>query len=142
MNRFASPGLEPIASALVSTLALLLLVCLVVLSTTASAGAPPRQAFEADASGVLPLPMDPLDWSEEQQITADDGAPNAEFGVAVALHGTTAMVGAQQATIDANEDQGAVYVFDQSGGNWTQSQKLTSDDGAAFDAFGDAVVFQ
>ena len=87
-------------------------------------------------------PLDPLDWLQEQQITADDGASNAEFGVAVALHGTTAMVGAQQATIGANEDQGAIYVFDQSGGAWTQSQKLTSDDGAAFDTFGDAVAFQ
>lgn len=87
-------------------------------------------------------PLDPLDWLQEQQITADDGASNAEFGVAVALHGTTAMVGAQQATIGANEDQGAVYVFDQSGGEWTQSQKLVSDDGAAFDTFGDAVVFE
>src|SRR4051812_39411686 len=87
-------------------------------------------------------PLDPLDWLQEQEITADDGATNAEFGVSVALHGTTAMVGAQQANIGANEDQGAVYVFDQSGGTWTQSQKLTSDDGAAFDTFGNAVVFQ
>jgi hypothetical protein len=99
--------------------------------------AAPRMATAHDVN-----PLDPLDWLQEQQITADDGASNAEFGVAVALHGTTAMVGAQQATIGANEDQGAVYVFDQSGGEWTQSQKLVSDDGAAFDTFGDAVVFE
>ncbi len=119
MKRFSFPGIATPALACIAALA-----------------APQR----APAREVNPL--DPLDWLQEQEITADDGAPNAEFGVAVALHGTTAMVGAQQATIGANEDQGAVYVFDQSGSGWTQSQKLTSDDGAAFDTFGDAVAFQ
>ena len=121
------------ASAAIRRVALnsLLLACAAVLAAPASARA-----------DQLTTALGPLDWLQEQQITADDGAPNAEFGVAVALHGTTAMVGAQQATIGANEDQGAVYVFDQSGSGWTQSQKLTSNDGAAFDTFGDAVVFQ
>ncbi len=118
MKRFAFPGIAIFPLACVAALA-----------------APLRAAHAAN-------PLDPLDWLQEQEITADDGAPNAEFGVAVALHGTTAMIGAQQATIGANEDQGAVYVFDQSGGEWAQSQKLTSDDGAAFDTFGDAVAFQ
>ena len=135
MKCSASPGLEPLASALVSTLVLLLPACLVVLATPASARAPV-------ASDAFPLPWAPLAWTEEQQITADDGATNAEFGVAVALHGTTAMVGAQQATIGANEDQGAVYVFDHAGSGWTQSQKFTSNDGAPFDTFGNAVAFQ
>ncbi len=119
MNRFAFPGVVTLS-----------LACLAALAA-------PQCAPARDVN-----PLDPLDWLQEQEITADDGAQNAEFGVAVALHGTTAMVGAQQATIGANEDQGAVYVFDQSGGNWTQSQKLVADDGAAFDTFGDAVVFQ
>jgi len=119
MKRYAFPG--------VATLSL---ACI-------AAVAAPRLAPAHDVS-----PLAPLDWVQEQEITADDGATNAEFGVSVALHGTTAMVGAQQATIGANEDQGAVYVFDQSGGEWTQSQKLTSSDGAAFDTFGNAVAFQ
>jgi hypothetical protein len=119
MNRSAFPGVVTLS-----------LACLAALAA-------PQRAPARDVN-----PLDPLDWLQEQEITADDGAQNAEFGVAVALHGTTAMVGAQQATIGANEDQGAVYVFDQSGGNWTQSQKLVADDGAAFDTFGDAVVFQ
>ena len=119
MNRSAFPGVVTLS-----------LACLAALAA-------PQRAPARDVN-----PLDPLDWLQEQEITADDGAQNAEFGVAVALHGTTAMVGAQQATIGANEDQGAVYVFDQSGGNWTQSQKLVADDGTAFDTFGDAVVFQ
>src|SRR5690242_2055696 len=59
-----------------------------------AAVAAPQRAPARDVN-----PLDPLDWVQEQEITADDGAANAEFGVAVALHGTTAMVGAQQATI-------------------------------------------
>ncbi len=112
--------------------------CITTLSLACIAAlAAPQRASARDVN-----PLDPLDWLQEQEITADDGAQNAEFGVSVALHGTTAMVGAQQATIGANEDQGAVYVFDHAGTDWTQSQKLTSSDGAAFDTFGNAVVFQ
>jgi len=119
MNRFAFPYITTLS-----------LACI-------TAVAAPQRASARDVN-----PLDPLDWVQEQEITADDGATNAEFGVSVALHGTTAMIGAQQATIGANEDQGAVYVFDNSGTEWTQSQKLTSSDGAAFDTFGNAVVFQ
>ena len=118
MNRFAFPYVTALA-----------------LACTAAIGAP-RPAHARDVN-----PLDPLDWLQEQEITADDGAQNAEFGVSVALHGTTAMVGAQQATIGANEDQGAVYVFDHSGSEWAQAQKLTADDGAAFDTFGASVAF-
>jgi FG-GAP repeat protein len=98
-----------------------------------------RQAVARDAG--YPLRIDAPDWLEEQEITADDGASNDEFGISVALHGDTAMVGSRQATIDGVEDQGAVYVFKQSGGVWTQTQKLTADDGAAFDTFGNSVAF-
>lgn len=94
-----------------------------------------------DSSGVYPLTVDPLVWAEEQEITASDGASNDEFGISVAVHGTTAMVGARQATIGGNEDQGAVYVFNQSGGEWNETQKLTASDGAAFDTFGNSVAF-
>jgi hypothetical protein len=94
-----------------------------------------------DSSGVYPLTVDPLVWAEEQEITASDGASKDEFGISVAVHGTTAMVGARQASIGGNEDQGAVYVFNQSGGEWTETQKLTASDGAAFDTFGNSVAF-
>jgi len=80
-------------------------------------------------------------WTQTQEITEADPGFDPEFGYAVALHGTTAMIGAQQATINGNEAQGAVYVFQESGGVWTQTQKLVADDGEAFDTFGHAIVF-
>lgn len=75
-------------------------------------------------------------WSETQKLTADDGAAEDEFGLAVAVSGTTVFVGAPYAGIDGNAEQGAVYVFDGSGGSWNQVQKLTANDGAGGDQFG------
>jgi FG-GAP repeat protein len=167
MNSLASAARDPFATAIASirrtAQGALWIVCLAILATsmsaragqdTAAASRSNAAAFALSPSlraaggqarakdGASPFVVAGLGWLQEQEITASDGAPNDEFGVAVALHGTTAMVGAQQATIGDNEDQGAVYVFDQAGGEWTEAQKLTSDDGAAFDTFGDAVAFQ
>ncbi|HEX5500240.1 MAG TPA: FG-GAP repeat protein, partial [Thermomicrobiales bacterium] len=73
------------------------------------------------------------------KLTAADGAANATFGAAVALEGTTALVGAPFTTVNGNAGQGAVYEFDQSGGSWTQTQELAADDGATYDEFGSAI---
>ncbi len=142
--------------------ALLLPTCLAVLATPVSAHAR-QETFRAHRSGsatralppslrsaisgtlandaAYPLAVDGLGWLEEQEISASDGASNDEFGISVAVHGDTAMVGSRQASIGGNEDQGAVYVFTRSGGTWTQTQKLTASDGAAFDTFGNSVAF-
>ncbi|HJU39520.1 MAG TPA: FG-GAP repeat protein, partial [Tahibacter sp.] len=81
-------------------------------------------------------------WTETGKFTSDDGAAADDFGWSVALSGTTAVVGTSFATIGGNEFQGAAYVFDGSGGNWTQMQKLTASNGAEFDFFGLAVAMQ
>ncbi|MET0230633.1 MAG: hypothetical protein ABW186_06855, partial [Rhodanobacteraceae bacterium] len=52
-------------------------------------------------------------WTQTQQVTQTDPAFDPEFGYAVAVHGTTAMIGAQQAKIGDNDAQGAVYVYEQ-----------------------------
>ncbi|MEO7431946.1 MAG: FG-GAP repeat protein [Dokdonella sp.] len=80
-------------------------------------------------------------WTESQEVTEPDPAFDPEFGYAVALHGTTAMVGAQQAKIDGHDAVGAVYVFQQIAGVWTRTQKLVASDGLEFDTFGHAIVF-
>ena len=79
-------------------------------------------------------------WSQTQKLTAADGAANDQFGWSVALAGTTALVGAYEASVGGNGKQGAAYVFDDSGGTWTQTQKLTAADGAANDQFGWSVA--
>ena len=57
----------------------------------------------------------------------------------VAISGDRIVAGAQDATVGANADQGAVYVFVEPRGGWvstTDTAKLTASDGAAGDLFG------
>lgn len=77
----------------------------------------------------------------KNEIVANDGASFESFGYAIALHGDMAVIGAPAATIGGNQAQGAVYVFQQIAGTWTQMQKLIANDGAAFDDFGNSVAF-
>ncbi len=78
-------------------------------------------------------------WTEQQKLTAPDGAANDRFGISVAISGETAIVGANLDDIGANSDQGSAYIFVRSGTFWTQQQKLTASDGAGFDNFGNSV---
>ena len=78
-------------------------------------------------------------WTQQQELTASDGAASDDFGTSVALSGTTAIVGAPDHAVGANPAQGAAYVFVQSGATWTQQQELTASDGVASDVFGSSV---
>jgi len=75
-------------------------------------------------------------WTQQQQLTAADGAAGDQFGGSVAVVGDTAVVTASSDDVGANADQGSAYVFTRSGTVWTQQQQLTASDGAAGDAFG------
>jgi hypothetical protein len=79
-------------------------------------------------------------WTEQQKLTASDGAAGDHFGWSVALSGDTAIVGAIYDNIGASTYQGSAYVFVRSGAVWTEQQKLTASDGAAADVFGYAVA--
>jgi len=71
-------------------------------------------------------------WTEQQELTASDGATGDEFASAVGISGETAVLGSfRHAT-----GQGAVYVFVRGGNLWTQQQELTANDGVAGDRFG------
>ena len=92
-----------------------------------------------DARAAYPLTVDPLVWLE-QKVTASDGAGGDRFGTTVAVSGATALVGAPYATVGGIDLQGAAYVFTESGGTWTQTQKLTASDGTLGDGFGNSVA--
>ena len=85
-----------------------------------------------------PLVVDPT-WTQQQELTASDGAASDEFGISVSVSGDTAVVGAQGKTVNSNAGRGAAYVFVRTGGIWGQQQKLTASDGAAGDTFGGSV---
>jgi uncharacterized protein (TIGR03437 family) len=75
-------------------------------------------------------------WIGQQRLTAPDGAPDDNFGRAVAINDGRVAVGATQADISGRSNQGAVYLFTRSGSTWTQETKLTADDGLAGESFG------
>jgi hypothetical protein len=78
-------------------------------------------------------------WTRDAVVTAADGAADDHFGVAVALSGTTMVVGAD-GDDDAGDGSGSVYVFVGSGASWTQQQKLVPADAAAGARFGASVA--
>jgi hypothetical protein len=91
-----------------------------------------------DAAAKYPVTIDPT-FVRTAKLTAADGAAGDEFGTSVAVFGDTAVVGAYRADIGGNSNQGAAYIFVRNGANWTLQQKITSNDGAAFDEFGSSV---
>ncbi|MBP7867975.1 MAG: putative Ig domain-containing protein, partial [Acidobacteria bacterium] len=81
-------------------------------------------------------------WGQVCKLTASDGASYDNFGISVSVSGETAVVGAYDATVGGNLQQGAAYVFSRNQGgadNWGQVVKLTASDGAAGDYFGYSV---
>jgi MYXO-CTERM domain-containing protein len=78
-------------------------------------------------------------WSQQAKLTASNAAAGQVFGVAVALEGDTAIIGAYLADAPL-ADSGAVYVFQRSGTSWSESAILTAFDAAAGDRFGRAVA--
>lgn len=83
-------------------------------------------------------------WSQQQILTDTiSGASGDDFGTSVALNATgdTALIGAFGRTVGGKSSQGAVYVFNRSGGIFTQQQILTDTiSGASNDNFGSSVA--
>lgn len=62
-------------------------------------------------------------WIEVQKLTALDGVAGDHFGASVDLDGGIAIVGAPSAD-SIVPDAGAAYFFEDTGGGWSQMQKL------------------
>jgi nucleoside-specific outer membrane channel protein Tsx len=79
-------------------------------------------------------------WIQQAELTASDGAINDTFGQAVALSGNILVIGAPLHTVGSNSQQGAAYVFVESGGIWNEQAELTASNGKAGDGFGVSVA--
>ena len=75
-------------------------------------------------------------WREQAKLTASDGAAFDNFGIALAISGSTIVVSAPTHDVGGSPDQGAAYVFERDGLTWVEQQKLTASDGTAGDLFG------
>ena len=81
-------------------------------------------------------------WSQADEVFASNPALQDEFGNAVAMSGSTAIVGAPAKTWSTHVLQGLAYVFKPTAGVWTQTQLLAASNGAAHDLFGSAIALQ
>ena len=106
---------------------------------TAVVGADQDDDMGSDSGSTYVFVRSGTTWTEQQKLTASDGAEDDRFGDTVALDGDTVVVGARL-TDELGPDSGSAYVFVRSGTTWTQQQKLTASDGASDDRFGYSVA--
>jgi hypothetical protein len=93
---------------------------------------------ENDGLGMM-ITVEPATQYENKKLLASDGEEGDWFGIAVAIDGEWAIVGA------CAEDTygilaGAAYVYHFDGSEWIEMQKLLASDGAKTDSFGASVV--
>ncbi|HZF56833.1 MAG TPA: hypothetical protein VE093_49800, partial [Polyangiaceae bacterium] len=78
-------------------------------------------------------------WTDQGKILASDGMNLDHFGESVAVNGDTAVIAAPFDDNAKGVDAGGAYVFQRSGGVWTEQTKILASDGAANDTFGGSV---
>lgn len=79
----------------------------------------------------------------DAELYASDRRYSDQFGGSVAFSGNTIVVGARAATIDANNSQGAAYIFVEPASGWqtgTETAKLIASNGARGNLFGQSVA--
>jgi hypothetical protein len=86
--------------------------------------------FRRDESGV---------WSQQATVTASDSAPDSGFGDSLALQGDTLIVGSPWHG-GLFSRKGAVYVFERSGGAWSEKIRLQGSNTDDYDTFGSSVA--
>ena len=92
---------------------------------------------EVDAGSAYVFRWDGETWVEQAKLTASDGQADDLFGEAVALSGTTALVGAR---LGGTADSGSAYVFQWDGETWVEQAKLIASDSEPDARFGASVA--
>ena len=98
-------------------------------------GAPMEDTNGSDSGSAYIFERSGGIWTQAAKLTAGDGAADDRFGYDVSISGDYAIVGAY-GDDDNGSSSGSAYIFERSGGIWTQAAKLTAGDGAADDFFG------
>lgn len=79
-------------------------------------------------------------WSQQSKLIASDGQADDLFGSSVDIYGDTVVIGAKEADIEGNSDQGSAYIFVRQNNTWSQQAKLTGNDSTFVDNFGASVA--
>lgn len=92
-----------------------------------------------DQGSVYVFTRDGARWTQEDHLTAPEGAAGDNFGFSVSISSQTLVVGARLDDVGTNADQGSAYVFSRVGRTWTQQAHLIAADGSGKDEFGRSV---
>ena len=101
--------------------------------TTAIVGAPDHAT---DAGRAYMFTHTAAGWKQAAELKGSDTVANNGFGVSVDISGTTAVAGAP----GFSKAAGRAYVFEKTGGVWTQARELKGFDTVASDDFGYTVA--
>jgi len=107
--------------------------------TFALVGAPGDQANGPYSGAAYVFAFNNGNWVQTNKLKPSDGMRNQRFGFAVGIDmdGYAAVSSPQDAS--EGSGSGAVYLYQRSGNNWTQSNKLTPPSGSEQATFGSAV---
>ncbi|ETR69316.1 MAG: PKD domain-containing protein [Candidatus Magnetoglobus multicellularis str. Araruama] len=92
----------------------------------------------SDSGSAYIFVRDGTTWTEQAKLTASDGVASDHFGIAVAVYGDYAIVGADDNDASGT-NCGAAYIFKRDSTTWSETVKLTPTDGASNDNFGSRV---
>lgn len=107
--------------------------------TTVVVGAPGHARGSADNAGAAYVfERQSGAWKNQQKLASPTLLADYQFGRSVAFDGATIVVGAPGDALNGI-DSGTAYVFDSSGGQWTQTARLSGSDTSSNDRFGAAV---
>ncbi|MBI5433867.1 MAG: FG-GAP repeat protein [Planctomycetes bacterium] len=81
-------------------------------------------------------------WTQAAHLAASNAFRRDYFGSAVALDGSTALIGAYGATELGVHYNGAAYLFEERSGAWTETQRLLPAPGGERGLFGRAVALR
>jgi hypothetical protein len=108
---------------------------------TAVVGVPPEENVAEPGTGIVAVfTHEGGSWRRSSTITPGKRASGGDFGAAVAVAGTTVIVGAPLPSNPLGPHGGTVTVFDRDGGTWRRSAELSSDDPSGVDRVGASVA--
>jgi hypothetical protein len=102
-------------------------------------GVPNRGPGAQNFGSVVLYDRQESGWEFKQEIEASDAEPQDVFGSSVSVDGEWLFVGAPRED-DGAANAGAVYVFGNSEGSWTQVDRLKAPTPIAEDRFGESVA--
>lgn len=99
------------------------------------------QVYASPGGTVMVYRSQGTSWVVEGELNGSDTVGNDQMGYDIDIDGDRIVAGAwQHATVLSND--GAAYVFERSGGVWSETAKLTNADAAGFERFGVSVAVE